>query len=290
MYGLPKTHKEGVPMRTITSGCGSAPHKIARWLAKQLSSFLGSVSDAHLNNSQDLKERLKEWNFKNKKLVSFDVKSMFTNVPVNEALAAAEELVQKHETWKICKRDFMDLLKECAMFNVFAFGDDEYEQTHGLAMGSPLSPVLAQLFMEKLESGPIKEIIGPRVKWLRYVDDTLVLLPRKPDPTHLLNKLNTVHPRIQFTMEEEVDETIPFLDTLIHRRDTCAIFSVFRKPTHKDDYVHFLSGHDLRTKRGIVIGFYLITRNTDLIRRNTASYLRYLQNLRTLIMPFSYKF
>ena len=103
----------------------------------------------------------------------------------------------------------MDLLKECAMFNVFAFGDDEYEQTHGLAMGSPLSPVLAQLFMEKLESGPIKEIIGPRVKWLRYVEDTLVLLPRRPDPTHLLNKLNTVHPRIQFTMEEEVDETVP---------------------------------------------------------------------------------
>ena len=58
-------------------------------------------------------------------------------------------------------------------------------------------------------------------------------------------------------MEEEIEETIPFLDTLIHREDTSASFSVYRKPTHKDDYVHFFSGHDMRTKRGIVIGFYL---------------------------------
>ena len=90
MYGLPKTHKPDVPMRQITSGCGSAPHRIAKVLAKQLSEYLGTISGAHLNNSHDLKQRLKAMNFKNKKLVSFDVKSMFTNVPVEDALKVVE--------------------------------------------------------------------------------------------------------------------------------------------------------------------------------------------------------
>ena len=151
----------------------------------------------------------------------------------------------------------MELLEACATFNVFKFEESEYEQCHGLAMGSPLSPVLAQLFMENLESGPIRKIVGPHITWLRYVDDTLVLIPRRKNPQQLLDQLNKIHPRITFTMEEEVDDVIPFLDTLIHREDSSVRLSVYRKPTNKDDYFHYFSGHDDSTKRGIVIGFYL---------------------------------
>ncbi|XP_076065238.1 uncharacterized protein LOC143039251 [Oratosquilla oratoria] len=58
MHGLPKVHKTGMPMRPITSGIGSAPHKLAKRLAKPLSGTLGSISDAHLRNSSDLIRRL----------------------------------------------------------------------------------------------------------------------------------------------------------------------------------------------------------------------------------------
>ena len=257
MYGLPKTHKIGIPMRTITSGCGSAPHKLARILAQQLSSCLGTISDSHLNNSQDLKQRLKNTNFRNKKLVSFDIKSMFTNVPTNEALKVVEKFIENKPDLKLPKKDFMELLEACVTFNVFTFNECEYEQVHGLAMGSPLSPVLAQLFMENLEAGPIRDIIGPHVKWFRYVDDTLVVLNRRQTLDTLLVKLNGIHPKISFTMEEEVDGKIPFLDTMIHREKTEVKLSVYRKLTNKDDYIHYFSGHDIKTKRGIVIGFYL---------------------------------
>ena len=58
MWGLPKAHKPGIPLRPITSGIGSAPHRLAKVLAKPLSSALGSISGTHLRNSSDLKAQL----------------------------------------------------------------------------------------------------------------------------------------------------------------------------------------------------------------------------------------
>ena len=93
MKGLPKVHKQNVPMRPIISGIGSAPHKIAKILAKPLSRSLGLISGTHLKNSSDLMERLKTVDMKNKKLASLDVKSLFTNVPVPGALIAIKHVV-----------------------------------------------------------------------------------------------------------------------------------------------------------------------------------------------------
>ena len=125
-------------------------------------------------------------------------------------------------------------------------------------MGNPLSAVMASLFMEVLEEGPIKETIGNHVTWLRYVDDILVILPRRTDINTLLNRLNTIHNNIKFTIEEEnTENSLPFLDTIIHRYDNSVKFSVYRKPTNKNDFIHYFSGHDHGTKTGIVIGFFL---------------------------------
>ena len=62
---------------------------------------------------------------------------------------------------------------------------------------------------------------------------------------------------IQFTHEEEVDGQLSFLDTTIIRTNSGPRFKVFRKPTNKEDFIHFLSAHPQRIKSGIVIGFFL---------------------------------
>ena len=72
LRGLVKLHKEGTPMRPIIGATGSAPHRLAAYLAKPLSTALGRISGCHLRNSNDLMERLKVRGFKNKRLVSFD--------------------------------------------------------------------------------------------------------------------------------------------------------------------------------------------------------------------------
>ena len=129
MYGLPKTHKPGVPMRPITSGVGSAPHRLARELAMPLSSQLGSISGCHIKNSVDLLQKLADVSTRNKKLASFDVKSLFTCVPVEGAMKAVERAVLKipDDQLPIPRYYYVKLIKLCVGFNSFQFEGVEYE-------------------------------------------------------------------------------------------------------------------------------------------------------------------
>lgn len=259
LKGLPKLHKQGLPMRPIISGIGSAPHKLAKILAKPLTKALGTISGAHIRNTSDMMHQLENINMSGKKLASFDVKSLFTNVPVDGALDAIRRAVNllDERTLPLPKNEYLELVSLCMHFNAFSFNDNEYAQISGLAMGSPLSPVAACLYLECLEEEHYSQIMGEECTWIRYVDDVLVAAPENVDLEEKLKALNLVNPKIQFTLETENEGKIPFLDTLIMRSGRHLKFTVYRKPTNKEDYVHFFSGHNERVKSGIVIGFFL---------------------------------
>ena len=258
MRGLPKLHKANVPMRPITSGIGSAPHRLAKVLARPLSASLGTISDAHLRNTDDLMERIRDVDLTDKFLASFDVKSLFTNVSVEVAFEAIKSVVDKidPEQLPVPKEDYLKLVSICMSFGGFKFYNEEYFQHSGLAMGSPLSPVAACLYMEWLEKHHYQGIMGQEVIWVRYVDDVLVVVPKSLDLDSKLNELNSVNEKIQFTLEKEDQGSIGFLDTMLIRNDR-AKFKVYRKPTNKESYVHFYSGHSDRVKSGVVLGFFL---------------------------------
>ena len=124
-------------------------------------------------------------------------------------------------------------------------------------MGSPLSAVMASLYMEVLENEHYRHIISGNSKWFRYVDDVLMITSYRTNTENLKDRLNQVNQNIQFTVEEEINGELPFLDTLIIRSGNGAKYRVYRKPTNKNDFIHFLSAHDDETKRGVVIGFFL---------------------------------
>ena len=117
------------------------------------------------------------------------------------------------------------------------------EQSDGMAMGSPLSPAVANIFMEDFESTAIvTSDYQPRI-WYRYVDDTFVVWE------HGRQRLDE---RILFTMEVEENNKISFLDVLVERKDFFIATSVYRKPTHTDRYLNYRSHHHPKTKTGIV--------------------------------------
>ena len=73
------------------------------------------------------------------------------------------------------------MVELCLKFDPFTFNGEEYAQREGLAMGSPLSPVAACLFLEMLEEDQFSKIMGPDTKWYRYVDDVLIVVPEELD-------------------------------------------------------------------------------------------------------------
>ena len=91
---------------------------------------------------------------------------------------------------------------------------------------------------------------------LTSVDDVLVVAPKTTNLEEKLEELNSVDAKIQFTLEKESQGTIAFLDTEIIRENRVK-FRVYRKPTNKECYVHYYSGHSDRVKRGVVLGFFL---------------------------------
>ena len=124
-------------------------------------------------------------------------------------------------------------------------------------MGSPISPIVANLFMEDLEVQAIMTSPSPPVLWKRYVDDTFTII-HKQDKDAFLEHLNNIHPNIKFTSEEtRPDGAIPFLDILITPKDDGSLqTSVYRKPTHTDLYLQWDSHHTIPSKYSVVGTLY----------------------------------
>jgi hypothetical protein len=90
-------------------------------------------------------------------------------------------------------------------------------------------------------------------KWLRYVDDTFIVWPHGPDKLQVFYyHINNLRPSIQFTMERESNNHLPFLDVLVTKNGSTLSTNVYRKPTHTGRYLHFDSNHPHHVKRGVV--------------------------------------
>ena len=110
----------------------------------------------------------------------------------------------------------------------------DYVQHNGVAMGAPLAPVVADIFMAHMETSLMDQLMESGVcEWHRYVDDTFVLIEPTTNVVDVLNILNSFHPSIKFTYEVEANRSLPFLDVRVTRSPERQTFetTIYRKPT-----------------------------------------------------------
>lgn len=193
-------------------------------------------------------------------LVSFDVVSLFTNIPTDLAVSVASDHLAADDTLVertgLRVESIISLLRLCLDATFFSFRGKYYQQTFGTAMGSPVSVTVADLVMEEIEQQAISTFDPSPRFWKRYVDDTCTALPSESVPS-FHRHLNSINPHIQFTVEEESDQSLPFLDVLLtHHSDGTISTSVFRKPTHTDKYLDFSSHHPLAHKVSVIRTLY----------------------------------
>ncbi len=144
----------------------------------------------------------------------------------------------------------MDMLELCLSNTVFEFRGQVYQQISGVPMGSPVSPLVAEIFMAHFEKEALETSPVPVQEYFRYVDDTFNLIEANNVDVfekHLSDKVTS----IDFTHEVEKDGQLPFLDTLVKRTGDKLSTSVYRKGTHTGQYLQFSSHHPLQTKIGI---------------------------------------
>ena len=255
IYGQPKIHKPEIPLRPIVSCVNTFAYDLSAHLADILSPLTGK-SDYTVTNSSHFvstisHERIQE----NEVMVSFDVESFFTNVPIEGAVKAALCKLENDpgiaDRTNLTPTQIADLLNFVLRSTYFQYNGSIYEQKDGAAMGSPVSAVIANLYMEEFEERAIATATYKPKIWKRYVDDTFTVLG-KDYADGFLQHLNSQQPTIRFTMEIEKDNTIPFLDTSVSRDSNGLLTTtVYKKPTHTDQYLAYDSHHPQSVKRGI---------------------------------------
>ena len=249
LYGLPKTHKQNIPIRPVVSYIGAPTYDLAKHLNNLLKTKSSFKPQYSLKNSLDLIKKIENVNIpQNSKLISLDVDSLFTNVPFEECLNILGNHLERQRLHPGEIYDLINLTRICMQQNYFRFNDQYFRQKEGLAMGSPLSPLMAEIFMDHFER---KYVVGePNIQfYYRYVDDVIICWTgtiRQMDI--FVNKLNTFHPKIKFKLELESNMSLNFLDLTITRVQNKLDFQIYRKPTHTDTTIPASSCHPLQHK------------------------------------------
>lgn len=249
LYGNPKVHKEGNPLRPIVSSVNGPINNLAKYLADILSSAYNKENDYYIKDSFHFAEQLNGFVLPCDYVVaSLDVVNLFGNL--------SKELITTViiENWpEICRKTnvskelFLELLHFVLDNNYFMAGTGFYLQTFGCAMGSHLSPIVSQYVMDYVLDMCIHKLSFSFAFIKKFVDDIIVALPEdKIDETlHTLNSFNT---HITFTIEREVDHSVPFLDTRVKRQNNIVMLDWYRKASNANKFVHFLSNHSINVK------------------------------------------
>ncbi len=233
-YRLPKIHKKNNPLQPIVSLPGSSTYKLSKYLADILKPLI-NISPHSVKNVNAFLSKIEDIRVEpDEIMISFDVVSLFTSIPLDTARQITKNLLTNNTSWQtktqLNTQDMLDLLDLC-LSTEFCFQNNYYRQISGTPMGSPLSSFLTEAVMQDLESKAVTNNNDIKT-WDRYVDDVFATV-KKDKTEDVLQTINNTTKNIKFTKEEEHDKKLAFLDVLITKIENSTLNTeVYRKKTH----------------------------------------------------------
>ena len=236
LYGLLKLlHMKDIPLRPVMLATKTVGYGLGKVLTRRLNDLRQSPYVG--KDSFDFVEKMKKSTNTDKTMVSFDVKSLFTNVPLtytitlllDEMYPTCEAICPPRPKTRQCKsyhrrNNFNDLLRASTSDIQFIFDAKTFVHHNGVAMGAPLAPVIADSLMAHMETSlmDLLEQIGV-CEWHMYTDDTFVLLKPGTNIDAVLDVQVTrtlVENKSEAIDQDEQQAQTFILDTTIHRKET----------------------------------------------------------------------
>ena len=256
IYGMAKNHKPNCPLRPVLSAINTPEYHLAKWLEQNIKPYYSS--EYSVPSTASFVEELSQLKpMPSDILVSFDIKSLYTKVPLAEVI---EDIVAKvysesapspfFVNSEIPKITFKHMLQTCSE-SIFLYKDSVYKQHDGLSMGSPLAPLMANWFVAKIEDQIFKRNISCAPKFYRrYVDDIFAVFHSTADRDNFFKILNNEHPNLEFTMETDIN--LPFLDVSVSMVNGKYRTQVYRKPTNTGVVMNFNCNAPLKWKQSLI--------------------------------------
>ena len=181
-----------------------------------------------------------------------DVSSLYTNIPHTEGIAATVAAYGKSKSTSECDESALEVLLNLVLkHNHFEFDRKHYLQVNGTAMGTKMAPNYANIFMASLEIPFLESSPSKPIFYRRFLDDIFFVWA---DGEHSLSKFisdfNSLHPSITFTHTYS-QESVHFLDVTVSVSCTSISTSLYKKPTDRQQYLHFHSSHPRHCKTGV---------------------------------------
>lgn len=251
-YALIKTHKQNMPARPIVSNNQAPLYNLSKFLANIMGNIVGHTN-YYIKNSFEFKDFIDKVQIPDDYiLISLDVTSLYTNIPINLIEQIIDSKWQSIEPFTTLPKDeFQKALKLTLTTNYFQFEGNFFKQLDGVAMGSPISSIIAQLVMEYAEDQIIDNLDFGILFYKRYVDDCLLAIPKDKEQ-EILNAFNAFHHKLQFTIESENNKQINFLDLTLIRENNRIFTKWYTKTVSSGRYLNFNSEHHIIHKNNVI--------------------------------------
>ena len=182
---------------------GSPTYELSKYLAEILHPLI-KTSHHTINNANAFLTEIKDLKLEPEEImISFDVFSPFTSIPLDTAKHITNELLINDNSWQtgtgLNKNGIFELLDLC-LDTEFSFQNSYYRLISGTPMGSPHSSLLAEAVMQDREKRSVTNNSNIKT-WDRYVDDVLATV-KKEKTNEVLQTINNTTENIKFTMEK----------------------------------------------------------------------------------------
>ena len=166
LYRQPKVHKKDVPLRSIVSSMSSVTYGVAEELARILKPLVGKTI-YHVNNSKEFEDEIRNSKIEERECItSFDVTALFTSIPEASALVLIKDRLEQDtellNRTPLSASYIIKLLGFCLNNSYFFFQNQFFDQNKGTSMGSSVSPIVANIFMEAFEHRAINIALNPK--------------------------------------------------------------------------------------------------------------------------------
>ena len=242
-----KLHKTNNPIRPVINNRTAPAYKLTKHLTKIPQQQISLNNQYNTNSSANLANTLKDIPVQdNHKMITFDIKDLYVNIPIDETINIIKTKLQQNNNRQVTYQ-IIAMIKTVLQQNYFAFQQTIYQPREGISMGSPISGIIAEIFLQNYEDNHIKQNLDTKsiLYYTRYVDIFIIYDETKTNPQTINTQINKIHNNMKFTPTHEEHNTINYLDLTIRRHDNRLTIDIYRKPTATDTTINFLSNHPI---------------------------------------------